>query len=60
LTLGVSVAHGETKPAEATQEIRCVACLSVDEDSVLRDGDKGFAACYYTTKGNFLDANSKR
>lgn len=62
LTLALTISHNDlvSLPAEASQEIRCVACLDVDEDSVLRDGDKGFAACYYTTKGNYYDATLKR
>lgn len=60
LTLGIEIEHNEAKPAEASQEIRCIACLNVDENSEIRDGDKGFAACYYTTTGNFYDSSNKR
>lgn len=29
--------------------------MNVDENSELRDGDRGFAACYNTDKGNFFN-----
>ena len=32
--------------------------MNVDENSELRDGDKGFAACYNTDKGNFFDTTA--
>lgn len=44
-------------PSPTLDEIRCLACLNVDENSELVDGDKGFAACYYDDKGNWIDTN---
>lgn len=32
--------------------------MNVDENSELRDGDTGFAACYNTEKGNFFDTTA--
>lgn len=43
--------------AEATAldaEDRCLVCMNVDENSELRDGDTGFAACYNTHKGGLF------
>ena len=36
-------------------EVRCLVCLNVDENSEVRNGDKGFAACYNYIAGNFKD-----
>ena len=35
---------------------RCLVCMNVDEDSELRSGDKGFAACYKTETGSYFNA----
>lgn len=35
-------------------EERCLVCMNVDENSELRDGDTGFAACYNTHKGGLF------
>lgn len=39
----------------ADEEIRCLVCMNVDEDSELRNGDKGFAACYKTETGSYFN-----
>lgn len=34
-------------------------CMNVDEDGELRKGDKGFAACYKTFEGNFVNLDTR-
>ena len=34
-------------------------CMNVREDGELRKGDEGFAACYKTQEGNFIDLDTK-
>ena len=33
-------------------------CMNVEEDGELREGDMGFAACYKTQEGNFIDLDT--
>lgn len=40
----------------SNEEIRCLVCMNVDEDSELRSGDKGFAACYKTETGSYWNS----
>lgn len=55
LVLGFTVVTETDPTLEADDYIRCLACLNVDENSELRDGDKGFAACYYVYDGDLTD-----
>lgn len=45
------VKHSEDLPTDDVTH--CISCLNVDEDSELRNGDKGFAACYKTYTGDY-------
>lgn len=42
---------------EDNNQIRCLVCMNVDENSELRDGDKGFAACYRPFTGSFWSSS---
>lgn len=35
--------------------VRCLVCMSVDENSELRNGDKGFGACYKSVTGSYFN-----
>lgn len=59
LYLLFTVTHTEALPLAADEVVHCLACLNVDENSELRDGDSGFAACYKTSTGNLIDATGK-
>lgn len=39
---------------DENNEIRCLVCMNVGEDSELKEGDKGFGACYRPFEGNFF------
>jgi len=52
------VKHSEELPTDDVTH--CIACLNVDEDSELRNGDKGFAACYKTYTGDYWNFGLKR
>lgn len=45
-------AYWTDEDASAT---RCLVCMNVDENSELRNGDKGFAACYKPFEGSFWE-----
>ena len=47
-----SVSNDGTHTDGVNKEIRCLVCMNVDENSELRDGDTGFAACYDNEVGN--------
>ena len=34
-------------------------CMNVDQDGELREGDEGFAACYKTQDGNFVNLETR-
>lgn len=57
LYLQFEVSYGVTVNPKtgADAQVRCLVCMNVDENSELRDGDTGFAACYNTGEGNFVD-----
>lgn len=40
----------------ANEVTRCLVCMNVDENSELRSGDKGFAACYKTETGSYWNS----
>lgn len=42
-------------PTDADDYIRCLACLNVDENGDLRNGDKGFAACWKIYEGDLTE-----
>ena len=59
LTLKFDLSSIDSDPLEADDYIRCLACLNVDENSDLRDGDTGFAACWKVWDGNLFDTNGE-
>ena len=46
ILIELAISHFYTLPVD--EVVNCVACIDTDENSELRDGDTGFAACYYT------------
>ncbi len=45
----------DSDPLEADDFIRCLACINTDENGDLRNGDKGFAACWKIWEGDLVD-----
>lgn len=41
--------------SDEANAVRCLVCMNVDENSELRAGDKGFAACYRPFTGSFFE-----
>lgn len=55
LYLEFSIDHGIGAEANNEDRVRCLVCMNVDEDSELRNGDKGFGACYKVITGSYSD-----
>jgi hypothetical protein len=45
--------------SDEANAVRCLVCMNVDENSELRAGDKGFAACYRPFTGSFFSDYEK-
>jgi len=55
LRLYFEITHNEALATLLADHTRCFSCLNVDENGELRDGDKGFAACWKGYEGSWYD-----
>jgi len=55
LRLYFQITHNEALATLLADHTRCFSCLNVDENGELRDGDKGFAACWKGYEGSWYD-----
>ena len=59
LGLAFNIIDGGSIKTAADDYTRCLACLNVDENSEVWNGDTGFAACWKAYAGNVFDDNGE-